>query len=128
MFIVKNLIIDGIKYKSVEHYFQSQKFKDNPTYSKKIINCLSPFDAKKLGSIRSIKIVKDWDNIRLSILENGLRSKFDKNLNLELYELLQLTKGSLLIENSPFDNYYGCGRDGKGKNMMGKLLMKIRDS
>jgi predicted NAD-dependent protein-ADP-ribosyltransferase YbiA (DUF1768 family) len=31
-----------------------------------------------------------------------------------------------LIEDSPTDSYWGCGRDGSGLNMLGVLLMELR--
>jgi hypothetical protein len=31
-----------------------------------------------------------------------------------------------LVEASPFDAYWGCGRSGKGKNRLGQLLMQVR--
>ena len=31
-----------------------------------------------------------------------------------------------LIEDSPVDYYWGCGEDGSGVNMLGKLLMELR--
>jgi len=30
------------------------------------------------------------------------------------------------MENSPTDYYWGCGKDGTGRNELGKILMKIR--
>lgn len=32
-----------------------------------------------------------------------------------------------IVEDSPIDSYWGCGADGLGKNMLGKLLMKLRE-
>ena len=32
----------------------------------------------------------------------------------------------MLVENAPNDYYWGCGKDGSGKNMLGQLLMKLR--
>jgi ribA/ribD-fused uncharacterized protein len=31
-----------------------------------------------------------------------------------------------LIENAPGDYYWGCGADGSGKNMLGRILMELR--
>jgi ribA/ribD-fused uncharacterized protein len=31
-----------------------------------------------------------------------------------------------LIESSPFDFFWGEGRDGSGRNMLGELLMDVR--
>ena len=38
------------------------------------------------------------------------------------------TKDAVLIEASPFDDFWGVGREGAGKNVLGKLLMEIRDT
>ena len=43
-----------------------------------------------------------------------------------LQKLLDSTKPAFIIEDSPYDYYWGCGSDGKGKNMLGQLLCKIR--
>ena len=32
-----------------------------------------------------------------------------------------------IIENSQFDYFWGCGRDGRGHNTFGKVLMAVRD-
>lgn len=31
-----------------------------------------------------------------------------------------------LVENAPGDYYWGCGADGSGKNMLGRILMEVR--
>jgi predicted NAD-dependent protein-ADP-ribosyltransferase YbiA (DUF1768 family) len=41
--------------------------------------------------------------------------------------LLLSTGNATLIEDSPMDFYWGCGSDGTGKNMLGKILMEYRD-
>lgn len=33
----------------------------------------------------------------------------------------------ILIENSKMDSFWGIGKNQKGKNMLGKLLMKVRE-
>ncbi len=42
-------------------------------------------------------------------------------------ELLGTGDGEL-VENAPRDYYWGCGRDGSGRNMLGKILMEVRES
>jgi ribA/ribD-fused uncharacterized protein len=36
------------------------------------------------------------------------------------------TGGEVIEEVSPFDYYWGIGRDGTGRNMLGEVLMDIR--
>jgi predicted NAD-dependent protein-ADP-ribosyltransferase YbiA (DUF1768 family) len=31
------------------------------------------------------------------------------------------------VENSPIDYYWGCGKDGSGKNKLGQILMEVRE-
>ena len=53
-------------------------------------------------------------------MHNGLIEKFRQNLNLQ-QELLN-TKESYIVENASNDNYWGVG-----KNILGRLLMYVRD-
>jgi len=41
--------------------------------------------------------------------------------------VLLSTGDEQIIENSPIDYYWGCGADGSGKNMLGQVLMEIRE-
>ena len=45
----------------------------------------------------------------------------------ELREKLLGTKNAILIEDSKTDSFWAIGKSGKGKNMLGKLLMKVRE-
>ncbi|NES05091.1 MAG: NADAR family protein [Okeania sp. SIO2F4] len=38
------------------------------------------------------------------------------------------TDNELIIENSPSDYYWGCGKDGTGKNKLGLILMAVRQT
>lgn len=149
------LIIDDIKFLSVEHYFQSMKFKDEKTmnYFKLLTECDSPAKCKELGSQKSgrfsskwlvnktkpelgfvsdvieknidLKIRDDWLEVRDKIMMIGLKAKFEQCREFKLN--LLFTKDSKLIENSPTDKYWGCGKDNLGKNRLGELLMELRD-
>ena len=107
---------------SVEHYFQAMKFSDEG-YREKIRTASSPKQAKDLGQTRKIAIASDWDVQRLAVMQYALRRKFEHP---KLRDLLLGTKKCALIENSPFDKYWGIGKDGKGDNMLGRLLMELR--
>ena len=51
----------------------------------------------------------------------ALRAKFSQNSSLR--KLLLGTRNAFLAEDSPTDTFWGI----KGKNMLGKLLMRVRD-
>ena len=53
----------------------------------------------------------------------ALRRKF---AHADMRAVLLQTKRRALYENSPYDKYWGLGRDRKGKNRLGKFLMQVR--
>lgn len=115
--------LNGKTWPTTEHYFQAQKFEDK-TYRSKIRACKSPMKAAELGRFRKIKIKKKWDNIKDNVMYEAIFAKFTQHL--ELKDLLISTGDSILIEHTELDAYWGDGGDGKGKNRLGKILMKVR--
>lgn len=82
---------------------------------------LTPQEAKRLG--RRIKLRPDWEQVKDGVMEAVLRAKFS---DLELRNRLLATGDVELVEgNTHGDTYWGVC-DGKGRNMLGKLLMKLR--
>jgi hypothetical protein len=69
-------------------------------------------------------IVENWNDIKVERMLEILRVKFS---NPELKKKLLNTNNSILIEDSKSDAFWGIGKSGKGKNMLGKLLMKVRE-
>lgn len=144
-----------LTYYTVEHYFQCAKFRfpgaseKSVEYSEIIRKEKSPSKAKLLANQKNlggykwktdlnptikkyrdeygVKIMGgkcDWDDLRDTVMYLGLLHKFR---NPGLRKKLAETGDALLIENSPYDYYWGVGKDGSGKNKLGKLLMKVRD-
>lgn len=113
--------IDGVTYKTMENYFQSQKVID-PSNRLVFENC-TPSHAKMLG--RKVELRPDWDKIKLSVMEKGLRVKFSKGSD-QLKKLLEMD-GEIIEWNNWGDRFWGKTLDGVGENHLGKILMKIRD-
>lgn len=113
---------EGIAYPSSEHAFQAAKTLDRNERIK-IARASSPGMAKTLG--RHVSLRRDWEETKDSIMEEILRIKFS---NPELKDKLLKTGDSSLVEGNTWgDIYWGvCGN--KGKNKLGKLLMKVRES
>lgn len=113
---------EGIAYPSSEHAFQAAKTLDRNERIK-IARASSPGMAKTLG--RHVSLRRDWEETKDSIMEEILRIKFS---NPELKDKLLRTGDSRLVEGNTWgDVYWGvCGN--KGKNKLGKLLMKVRES
>lgn len=130
-FHMVDIEVDGIVYKSVEHYYVCSKFIDdqmidNIWYDKNMfieyINSIDlPGKVKRIGS--KIKVRSDWNKVKLDIMYKGLVAKYNVP---ELKKLLLDTKNQEIIEvNNWNDRYWGVC-DGVGKNKLGKMLMDIR--
>ncbi|NHZ34232.1 NADAR family protein [Massilia rubra] len=115
--------LDGHAWRTMEHYFQAMKFEGSAQFER-ILGCGSPKQAKDLGQSRATPIRRDWDEVKESIMLRGLRQKFQDP---ELRALLLGTGKKRLIEDSPYDSYWGIGPNGKGKNRLGELLMQLRE-
>jgi N-glycosidase YbiA len=117
------IIIDGLKYRSVEHYFQSQKFIKEESRNR-IRAARSPFDAARLGrQLPDLRV--GWDIEKVSVMERALIAKFTQNYRCKRYLLSTGTRE--LIEDSRTDYFWGCGRNHTGLNMLGHLLMRTRE-
>jgi N-glycosidase YbiA len=122
-FFLSPMIVQEKEYPTVEHWFQSQKF-TNLELQEKIRTCPTASHAKKLGRTRDVSFLTNWDSVKEQVLYEGLKAKFTQNIL--LHNLLLKTGSEELIEQSPWDSYWGSGRTGKGQNRMGHLLMKLR--
>lgn len=115
--------IGGATWPTTEHYFQAQKFKDSAVQSK-IRRANTPMIAARLGRDRSLPLRRDWDSVKVEVMRTALRAKFTQHP--ELRTLLLSTGTAKLVEHTSNDAYWGDGGDGSGKNMLGRLLMKLR--
>jgi len=57
-------------------------------------------------------------------MKTALRAKFTQHEDLK--KILLDTGDRELIEDSPVDYQWGCGKDGTGQNLLGKALVEIR--
>jgi ribA/ribD-fused uncharacterized protein len=116
--------INGKTYPTVEHFFQSQKFPGDPVVQEKIRVAKTPVGAKRMGQAKSEHFRPDWDEIKETVMMEGLRAKFTQNP--QLADLLRSTGTAMLIEKMPRDSYWGSGPNGCGRNRMGRLLEQVR--
>lgn len=123
-YYMRDMVIDGITWKSVEHYYQSQKSLD-PAFQKKVHDAATPADAKLLGNSAECIYRPDWDTWKLMAMRRGLFYKFMQNADLR--DLLLSTGDKVLHENSMVDYYWGIGETRTGLSMLGKELMALRE-
>ena len=116
--------LDGAQWLSVEHYYQAMKFEDE-AHRNKIRECSSAAEAAKLGKSRRAKRRKDWKKTSTVVMTRGTYIKCKTHP--EIAEQL-LSTGELRIDElSGYDYFWGSGRDMRGKNNFGKVLMAVRD-
>lgn len=115
---------EGIIYPSSEHAYMSAK-NDAKAWKEFCANPdNTPGTVKKRG--KKVLLRPDWEEVKVSIMEEILRKKF----SIPHFKELLLSTGTQEIQEG---NYWGdrewgvCLKTGKGKNLLGKLLMKIRE-
>ncbi len=123
----KDTIYSNLEFKSMEHYFNSMKYfipKSNNYYT-------------HVENIRKIKSSEDiqtyskaypymcsiFCSLKDQVMKNGLILKFYQNPKLK--KKLLNTKGEIVADLD--DNYWGIGKDKKGKNKLGKILQEVRN-
>lgn len=112
--------INGKKYKSVEHYYQSRKT-SNSELKEWIISAPSASYAFRGGrSLKETDKIHDWKEKRIKFMKIALSAKFTQNRALK--RRLLATGSADLQEDNQRDLLWG----GYGKNMLGKLLMEVR--
>lgn len=121
-----SITCDGKLWLTVEHYYQAHKFYDSPDQwlMTKIYDVKTPEEAAAIGRNSQYRVRLDWEQVKQGIMEKAVTIKF--NTYGQLQEILLATGEEIIMENSPTDYYWGCGKDGTGRNELGKILMKIR--
>jgi ribA/ribD-fused uncharacterized protein len=111
----------GFEYPTVEHFFQAMKMTNEDDVDA-VRKAKTPADAKKIGRSKAMR--DDWEKIKFEVMVEGLKAKFRDNEELKI--ILLSTKNAYIIEDSPTDAIWGCGPDGKGKNLLGVALAQVR--
>ena len=115
---------EGKLYPTSEHAYQAAKCTD-PKGQEEIRIARSPLQAKALANeiYKSAKAA-DWEERKVAVMEAVLRAKLAQFP--EAAEALVASGQEEIVEDSPVDYFWGEGADGTGRNMLGKLWMKLR--
>lgn len=138
-----NVTLDGVSYKSVELAYQASKWKagiDREYFTKCTSLQSIEYNRARIGSSAGVGvdggahasapngyIPDEWNAVKVSIMRSLLEQKFDAEINPELRARLLATGTKHLEEMNWWgDTFWGTDKEGKGENMLGKLLMEVR--
>lgn len=116
------IIVCNQYWPTTEHFYQAQKTLDMEL-REKIRTAKTPREAANIG--RSLKLRKDWEEkknwyMTVAVLMKVLQHE-------EIRELLISTGNKIIKEHTDVEDYWSDGGDGSGKNMLGRILMRVRD-
>lgn len=121
-----DIYIDGIRYSSAENFYMSMKFGGvNDTISYELRNC-PPKMSKIIANKNKNLIRDDWHDIKVSVMKIAVTAKFTQNTDI-LLKLFSTEEDYLEERNDWYDTFWGTYK-GNGKNMLGKILMEVRDN
>jgi len=116
--------IDSKEYKSSEHYYQSKKY-ENTKWEDHVRSQEKPYEAAREGRRKDLPLREDWEDVKVLVMRRILIAKFKR---IEYMRNLLLSTGNAeIVEYSDKDYFWGRGKDGAGYNMLGKLLMEMRE-
>lgn len=132
-----------------EHLYQSLKFTDsevNYGYAEIVRTAKTPYISKILAGqkllyrydwqkalnpiisewkAKGATLRDDWNDVKDKIMVMVLWYKVMQHIDVKM--ALLSTGDNYIVEASPYDYYWGEGRDGTGENKLGKAWMFIRE-
>jgi ribA/ribD-fused uncharacterized protein len=120
----------GEGVESSENLYQALKFSDNRTLFDEVLMSSTPGRAKRLANSLVDSVIPDWTVLKIEAMQVSLAHKFRAH-SAELLELLENTGKRSIIEVSKYDLFWGVTSsigDFYGANVLGQLLVQIRDS
>ncbi|WP_329305961.1 NADAR family protein [Streptomyces sp. NBC_01260] len=117
------LDLDGRWWPTSEHYFQAQKF-IGTRHADLIRRARTPLRAAELGRDPSKPMRRDWERAKDDVMRRAMAAKFLTHADIR--GILLSTGDEEIVEDTTADHYWGRGRTGSGKNMLGRILMRTR--
>lgn len=122
-FYPASIMFQGTRWPTAEHLYQAMKATDLEGRAQFLVN-ENPAYAKRLG--RKITLRPDWNQIKLDVMQEIVKLKFDQNPRLQSM-LLDTGNAELIEGNTWGDTFWGVYH-GAGANHLGKILMAYRDN
>jgi len=117
-----SFFLDDQEWPTAEHYYQAIKFNDD--LKERIRTAATPTQARKIATRPFRRRRDDWKKIETIVMTRALYTKC--RTHAEVANRLLETSPLELAENTFGDYYWGIGRDGRGQNNYGKILVNIR--
>jgi len=117
------ILCAGHVWPTSEHLYQALKT-DQAGEREGIRLASTPAAVKRLG--RTVTLRSDWEQRKIATMRWVLWRKFTQHP--ALAARLLGTGEMRLVEDNPADGFWGTGYDGTGQNMLGALLMELRDA
>ena len=111
----------GREWPHAEGAFQAAKTRDERE-RERIRTAPSPAEAKRLGRRADLRL--DWDRVKDDVMHAVLQAKFAVPA---LRDALLATGDAELVEGNTWGDVYWGRVDGRGRNQLGRTLMRIRD-
>jgi len=132
------IISNDNTFSNTEQMFMYHKalFFEDFEIAEKILNTPVPYEAKALGRQVRGYVDEEWSKIRYDVMFQANLCKYIQNDNLRVK--LLATGDKILVEVNPRDRIWGIGMDEnnpniydetkwKGLNLLGKVLMEVRE-
>jgi ribA/ribD-fused uncharacterized protein len=119
----------GKDYPTAEHAFQAMKFRDTDPEWAEEIRTQKPVKASqafKMGRDTTHTMDPNWNKNRIKIMREVVKAKFTDPRRSLFNKRLVDSGDRKLVERADHDSFWGDGKDRKGHNNLGKLLMKLR--
>lgn len=121
----REMIFSGTIFRSSEDAYQFGKPKKKEV-ARWLVTAPTPhLCAIAAHSLLPWDVRPNWNDVKVERMKIVLRAKFTQHPDLK--EKLLATGDAKLIEKSKTDAFWGTGKKGTGKNMLGVLLMDLRE-
>lgn len=116
------IVHDGAVYPTAEHLYQAMKTEDLDE-RETIRLMITPGRAKRAG--KHVTLRNNWETLKVHYMKMVLFEKFKSNRHL-IQRLIDTEDAALIEGNTWGDTFWGVC-DGRGKNVLGNLLMDLRE-
>lgn len=116
--------LDGYEWATAEHYYQAMKYPERPRFMD-ILKAPTVTLARKHGRGWLKRKRADWPQVRTVVMTRALYTQC--HTYPEFAAALLATGDKPIVEIAQYDYFWGVGRDQRGENQYGKILMKLRD-